>query len=236
MALTYRSDLTVDLTPTQVDDNFRELATGVNPMIVGTTGNGIKVDSLNTPVFGWRDITAGFVERGASAPTLTNYNSTGYYAYQFPQTGSKELYVEFHIPHDYVPGSDIFIHTHWSQTTVDTGGAAGSPGDVKWYFDALYAKGHGQQAFPNTVTTVSVVQTASSTVRMHMIAEVQLSTAGAIGGNALEVDGVVLVRMYRNSNDAADTLNVAPFAHFCDIHYQSTNMATLGKAPAFYAT
>jgi hypothetical protein len=67
-----------------------------------------------------------------------------------------------------------------------------------------------------------------------MIAEVQLSTSGAIGGNTIEVDGIVLARLYRSSGDAADTLNVAPFTHFCDVHYESNNIATVNKAPDFY--
>ena len=33
-----------------------------------------------------------------------------------------EVWNEFHVPHDYVPGSDLYIHVHWSQITVDTGG------------------------------------------------------------------------------------------------------------------
>jgi hypothetical protein len=203
----------------------------------GTSGSGIKVDQT-TPAFGWHDITAEFSARasGAAVPSFVQYGATGIYQYQFSNGATQELFIEFHIPHDYVPGSELYIHTHWSQTTVDTGGGGGTPGAVKWQYSAIYAKGHQQQAFPSSPTTVSVVQTASSTIRQHMIAEVQLTTSGALGGNAIEVDGIILVRMFRDPADGSDTLNVTPFVHFCDLHYQSTNLATPGKAPSFYAT
>ena len=199
------------------------------------SGVGIKVDTV-TPTFGWRDATAAFHTRatGGQVPSFTPYNGTTVYQYQFAVATLQEIFIEFHIPHDYVPGTEVFIHTHWSQTTVDAGGIAGVPGQVKWNYDALYSKGHQQQSFPATVTTVSALQTASSTVRQHMIAEVQLTSGGAIGGNTLEVDGVILVRMWRDPADLQDTLNIAPFPHFCDMHYQSTNMATKEKAPNFY--
>lgn len=200
--------------------------------VPGTSGSGIDMGGQ----YGWHDITAEFTARttGAQVPSFVQYGTTGIYQYQFSNGATQELFIEFHIPHDYVPGSDLFIHTHWSQAAVDTGGAGGTPGNVKWNYSALYAKGFNQQAFQSSPVVVSAVQTAASVARQHMIAEVQLSTGGAIGGNALEVDGVILVRMWRDPADAADTLNVAPFAHFCDLHYQSTNVATPGKAPAFY--
>lgn len=204
-----------------------------------TAGSGIKLDTAS-PTFGWRDITAGFTTcaTGGAVPTYGAYNGTAIYAYFLSNSATQELFVEFHIPHDYVPGSDIFIHTHWSQTTVDSGGTAGVPGVIKLNYDALYAKGFNQGSgsqFPAAPTTVSLTQQASTTVRNHMVAETQLSTAGAIGGNAIEVDGIILVRMWRNPADAADTLNQVPYVHFCDIHYQSTGIPTKNKSPSFYA-
>lgn len=200
-----------------------------------TSGVGIKVDTT-TPTYPWQDIVSQFHTRtsGGATPTFGVYNGTSIYAYSLSNAATQELFVEFHIPHDYVPGSELYIHVHWSQTTVDTGGAASAPGDAKFSFDCLYAKGHAQQAFPAAVTTVSVTQTASATVRMHQIAEVQLTTTGAIGGNAVEPDGILLCRLWRNPADAADTLNVVPYAHFCDLHYQSTGIGTKQKAPPFW--
>lgn len=200
-----------------------------------TSGKGIRIDTA-APTFGWRDLLGDiFVKTvGANDPDYNDYASTGIHRYQFKNTAVTEAFNDFHISHDYVPGTEVHIHIHWSQTAIDTGGAEGVPGVAKWYFDANYSKGHDRGAFPAGVTTVSVTQTASGTIRKHLIAEVQLSTSGQIGGQDLEPDGILTVRTYRDSSDEADTLDERPWVHHVDVHYQSTNIATKQKAPDFY--
>lgn len=201
------------------------------------SGNGIKVDQA-TPTFGFADLQGDILIKvvGANDPDYNDYAGTGIFRHQFKNTAMTQVFNSYHIPHDYVPGSDIFMHLHWSQTTVDSGGAAGAPGNVKWYFDANYSKGHDRGAFPASVVTVSVVQTASGTIRQHLIPEVQLSTSGQIGGQDLEPDGILTVRSYRDAADAADTLDQRPWVHHADIHYQTTGViGTKSRTPDFYA-
>ena len=189
----------------------------------------------------WRDQLGNVNVRGAGAsnvPTWTVYRDT-IYQWQFPNHASNayEVTFEFHIQHDYKPGSDLYLHVHWSQKTVDTGGAASAPGVAEWKFDVSYAKGHQQAAFAAAITT-SVTQTASSTQYMHNIAEVQLSatspSASQLDSDDIEPDGVILVRLYRASSSANDTLDQAPFVHYCDLHYQVDRFGTKNKAPNFY--
>lgn len=206
-----------------------------------TSGQGIKVDPT-TPTFGWRDILGpiGVKTVGATEPVWALYRGT-IYAYTF-DTATAEAFCTFHVPHDYVPGSDIFIHMHWSQIVVDTGGPAGVPGNAEWNFDITYADGHGTAggaADPFVAPiTVTVVQQGSTTQYGHMIAEVQFTNNGGTGGlldsATIQVDGLFQVRVYRVKGNPADTLNQAPFGHTCDLHYQSTNMATKNKSPNFY--
>lgn len=201
-----------------------------------TSGLGIQVDTT-TPTFGWRDILGDVsVKAGANDPTITTFRGN-IKAFVFGNSQMNETFNNFHMPHDYVAGSDIFVHVHWSQNVVDTGGAAASPGVAKWYFDVSYAKGHRQAAFIAPITT-SVTQTASAIQYQHMLAEIQLSatlpTASQLDSTLLEPDGVVIVRTYRDAADVADTLNQVPFVFYVDIHYQSTNIATKQKAPNFY--
>lgn len=211
------------------------VVTATNLILSKVSGNGIKVD-VSAPTFGWRDLLGDVSIKtiGANDPDYSNYAATGIYRYQFKNNVVTEIFNDFHIPHDYVPGTEVYVHIHWSQTTIDTGGAAAAPGNAKWYFDVNYSKGHDRGAFPAGVVTVSVVQTASGTIRKHMIAEVQLSTSGQIGGQDLEPDGIVTVRTYRDAADGADTLDQRPWVHHVDIHYQSTNIATKDKVPDFY--
>lgn len=200
--------------------------------------DGTNWDRLDTPI-GWRDLIGPIgTKAGANDPTWASYRGS-INAYTFNGVTTEAFFI-FHMPHDYVLASDMFIHMHWSQNVVDTGGAAGVPGVVEWNFDISYADGHGTAggaADPFIAPiTVTITQQASTTQYGHMIAEVQFTAAAGAGGliasEALEIDGLILVRAYRVK--ANDTLDQAPFGHTCDIHYQSNGLGTKNKAPNFY--
>lgn len=198
----------------------------LTPSIVvdNASGSGIKLD-MDTPAFGWRDITSEVDTRGTGAndPTFQVYTGTNLRSLQFSATTMQECFIVYHMPHDYVPGTDIYFHAHWSNAaaTPNTGG-------VVWKFEYSFAKGFNQEAFP-APTTVSVTQACPATRYQHMVAETAAVTIAT-----LEVDGLILVRCYRDATNVADTCTDAVFLHTCDVHYQSTNMATKGKAPSFY--
>lgn len=194
-----------------------------------TSGVGVKVDEAS-PVFGWRDITSDIIVKATgvgSPPTLALFR-TNIYAYQFSL--NDECWINFHIPHDYVPGSELYIHTHWGVA------AAVSANACTWSFDASFAKRHDTVpvAFPTTTNkTVAHDASAINLVQYaHVVSEVQLTDgAGALGGNAIEVDGMILCHVKLSAN----TLGIDPFLFFVDIHYQSNNMATKNRAPNFYS-
>ncbi len=195
------------------------------------SGNGVKVDTA-TPVFGWRDLLGQIRTRGVGA---TDPNDAVYRgnikAYQF--IVNDEAWIDYHIPHDYVMGTDIHLHFHWSHTSAIVTG-----GSVTWGADVTYAKGHDQAVFPATVNP-TVVGNASTTQYQHMLDEVQISAASPsavqIDTDDLEPDGVIMVRVYLVVNNITSGGAVPdPFLHFADIHYQSTNIATKNKVSDFY--
>lgn len=202
-----------------------------------------EVRYITNPTFGFKDLLGRIHTRGTgnNNPPWSVYRG-GIYQYKFTNT-LKEVWIEHHIPHDYAQGTDIFIHIHWSQNIVDTG-AAGSPGNIKWYFDISYADGYGTPGGAGdpfvAPKTMSVVQQASTTQYGHMIAEVIISgendTPSTFDRTKFKVDGIILVRFYRNSNDASDTLNQAPFLHLVDCHYNTTGIpGTINKNTPFYS-
>jgi hypothetical protein len=192
-------------------------------------GIGAKVD-IAVPTYPWLDLLGNIKydpEAAANRPDLNVYRGN-IKQYQF--AASDQAYLSFHMPHDYVPGTDIFIHAHWSHisTTVTSG-------SVTWGFEASYAKGHNRGAFSAPVTP-TILQAASTVQYRHLIAETQLSAAGGAGSllvtENLEPDGVVLVRAFLSANTISAAAN--PFMHYCDLHYQSTGIGTKQKAPDFY--
>jgi hypothetical protein len=197
-----------------------------------TSGLGIKVDPA-APTFGWRTLTSAIDPKatGSGSPARTLYRGT-IYGYAFG-VGDLADFDGFHIPHDYLPGSDIFVNVHWSHNGTAISGTA------VFEVTMTYAKGHNQANFPAEVTqTITVATPNIATVPQyrHRVDEVQASQAG---GSAtlhnttdLEVDGLMFgyVKLVTLPTITGGDL----FIHTVDIHYQSTNMATKQKSPNFY--
>lgn len=188
-------------------------------------GNGIRVDP-DSPSYPWFDLEGPIIIRtgGANRPSLATYIG-GIEEFQF-SVGDLVDHA-FHVPHDYVPNSDLYLHVHWSHNS------AGSPtGTVTWEHEITYAKGHDQMAFITPIT-VTNAQAANSTQYQHMIAEIPITQSGAgalIDNTTIEADGMFIVKTKLLSS----TLPVEPFGHFVDMHYQSTSIGTKEKAPPFY--
>jgi len=192
-------------------------------------GLGIRIDT-GAPIFGWQDLY-GVINidplAAANKPVFTTFRG-GVKGYRYALNA--QAYTEFHLPHDLAPHTDIFIHTHWAHNSASV-----TTGSATWTFEATHAKGHNQAPFVAPITT-SVAQAASTMQYRHMITETQLSAQDGAGGllvtQDLEPDSLILVRFALTANtiDAATD----PFLFFCDIHYQSTGIATRQKAPNFY--
>jgi hypothetical protein len=278
-----------------------------------TAGTGIKVDTA-APTFGWADLL-GAIDRAiagsGAAPVWSSYVG-GLYQYSFGTAGGiTEVFVNFHAGHDLVPGTDWYIHAHWSTIAAPTG-------QCNWLFDVAYGSGYGRGIIEGTAgqSAYAILSAAGtpSALKSHMISETLLATpgglltpagtfsitagtatltasqatwastdvtrtgrivgAGAAGSdlevliqtyvsptqvtvqtnalttvtaqtgafkwrlldsNLIEPDGLFIVRCWRDASRVADTLNVAPFLHFVDLHYQSNSViGTKGRNYPFY--
>ena len=176
--------------------------------------------------YGWADITGDINIKGtgANSPSWALFVS-GIYAYEFSASVMKECWIVFHVPHSYAPGSDLYLHTHWSTTGTNTG-------VCRWGFEYSYAKGYNQGAesvFPSS-QTVYIEQAGSGVARRHMIAEtLPISMPG------LEVDSLILVRVFRDAAHANDTQTSAAFLFTSDIHFLADKVVTPNRNPDFYA-
>ena len=137
---------------TFLDEELARIAYELNNLgLPGTIGSGIEVGRD----FGWHDIigTPQYPTTGSGRPTFSQIGATGVYAWYFA-TGDEQFYV-WHLPHDYVPDTDIFFHVHWfgSQTAGDF---------TRWQFDYLYASGHNTYEY-GAATTVYTQEQQSTT-------------------------------------------------------------------------
>ena len=136
MTITTRTGKGSALTTAEMDTNFTDLRDGVGGlMIPKTSGLGIKVDSVGTPTFPWRDLIGDITPKasGAGAPTLAAFRGGNVRSF-FYSAGDDGDCV-FHIPHDYVPGTDLFLHLHWAHNGTAISGSL----VVNFYI--TYAKG-----------------------------------------------------------------------------------------------
>jgi hypothetical protein len=205
------------------------------------SGNGIKVDQA-TPTFGFADIIGDQFSKntGGTRPTLTAYNGV-VNAWQFGN--GDEAFITYHIPHDYVPGTDIHLHVHWSQNNA---GATG--GTVDFRYTGVYAKGHNRVS-GGTFTAVPITALFSSIdindgnsgldqYQQHLT-EVTISATTATGAlfdrDGFEPDGVVELTLEMDATNLTGTPS-NPFIHYIDLHYQTTGVfGTKSRTPDFYA-
>ncbi|KKK52422.1 hypothetical protein LCGC14_3105090, partial [marine sediment metagenome] len=231
------------------DTNYTQIDATGNIKPVGSaflvfekaSGNGMKVDQT-TPTFGFADLLGDQFSKntGGTKPTLVVYNGD-VDAWQF--SNGDEAFMSYHIPHDYVLGTDIFLHIHWSQNAA---GATGGTIDFKYF--AIYAKGHNQ-ASGSTFTSTPITDTFTSInindggsglnqYQQHFT-EVIISGASAtvalFDRDDFEPDGVIELTLEMDADNLTGTPS-DPFIHFADIHYQTTGLiGTKAKAPDFYA-
>lgn len=199
-------------------------------------GAGIKVDTVS-PTFGWKDLLGELRPKtfGVGAPTLSVFRGGNVRAYSF--AAGDDYDGSFHIPHDWVPGTDLYLHTHWAHNGTAISGSL----VLNWY--VTYAKGHYQATFPaekNNTQTITTTDITSHPQYEHFIDEIQISSAGGssttLNTNDLEPDGLIMFHM--------DTTTIPtitggspnqPFILFIDLHYQATNITTKNKVPNFYS-
>jgi hypothetical protein len=187
------------------------------------TGNKLQTGYKLLQSTGWRDMQASLTNGRATGSNVPNWSTivNGIDAWSFSATVMNELWISFHVDHDYKVGSLVHMHVHWLPSTTGLG-------TVRWGLEYTVAKGHSQQAF-GLSQTIYIEQAASGTQFMHQVAE---HAAGLDLG--LEPDTVVLVRLFRDAAHPNDTYAGAAFGIFCDLHYQTERYSTPQKAPNFY--
>lgn len=174
--------------------------------------------------YGWNDLQGPIQVQvsGAGKPAWTQFGATGFYAYAFAVNDI--AYAQYHINHDYAQDTPVFFHMHWTTNGTSTN-------TVKWEFTIANAKGFDQANFNFSDPLVQTVeQAADGTAYRHMVAEV---STGALA-NALEVDGLIMVRIKRITNGGSENGDTV-YGLTMDAHYQVERHATKNKRPNFYS-
>jgi hypothetical protein len=213
--LTTRSGKGSALTYGEMDGNFNLLQT--------RTGDG------------WFDIVSEFYTRGGPAAPGVSQFIGGVYLLEFSDTDTLEAFANFHIPHSYMRNTMIYPHVHFA---VKANGA----GTVRWGFEWTFARRHdstGQIRFNDPIINyIDFVIPANSGYYsgqnpIHFVAEAPQNFG--IPGENIEVDGMILSRVFREPTHPNDTFEGSVWAITSDLHIEVDRHSTPNRAPDFYA-
>ena len=213
-------------------DTYAALSVTDKLIISKDSGDGIQVDPA-APTWGWRDILGAVNPKavGAGSPTRAVYDGGNVADYAFIAGDLCDF--GYHMPHDWVPGTDLHFHVHWSHNGTTISGNA--------VFDLYYqvAKRDGlYTAEKNLTITYNTTNIATTPRIYHRVDETQMSSAAGsatmVATSNIEVDGYILTTLKLTT---LPTLSAGAklFIHTCDIHYQSSNIGTKNKVANFYA-
>lgn len=209
-----------------------EVAPGAKLIVSKASGAGVHID-VEAPTWAWRDIIGRVQPKtsGTGTPLRAAYAGGNTADYAFAAGDVTDF--NFHIPHDWVPGTDLFFHVHWSHNGTSITGDA--------VFDAYYqiAKRDGQFGAEKNLTITYATTNISNVPRYrHRVDETQMTAAAATPTMAatseIEVDGIIMLTLKLTTLPTIGGGGKL-FIHTADIHYQSSNIGTKNKQSDFYA-
>lgn len=177
---------------------------------------------------GWADIVSEFYTRGGPASPGVSQFIGGIYLLEFSDSDVLEAFANVHIPHAYKPGTMMYPHIHFSVKSNDAG-------TVRWGVEWTFARRHdstGQTAFPATSTIYIDFPVPANSANVHFVAEA--AEGQGIPGIHIEVDGMVMCRVFRDPAHANDTFVGSVWAITSDMHIEVDRASTPNRAPDFY--
>jgi hypothetical protein len=165
----------------------------------------------------WDDlrVAADTTKVGASAPDFDTF-ITGTKVYWFDDGTDQEVHFSVQIPHAWKVGTDIYPHVHWVPKTTADGTPANQA--VRWGLEYTWANPGAVFPAVQTVYTVTHSPADANVVALkHYRSSFAAITPGA---DQDEISTMLVCRLFRDANDAADTYEDDAGLLEFDIHYQ----------------
>jgi hypothetical protein len=180
----------------------------------GTSGSPLWRRLVGDGEIRWEDLRV-VLDNGSNAASIGYLSgSSGPQIWYFRYNQSTEaMSFTVQLPHAWKEGTTIYPHIHWTPKSS-------ASGNVEWNFEYTWVNYDPTtpQVFP-AITAVAVVATGPFTANSHMITSLTTADAG-ITGTGKKISSVLVCRIWRNSDQAADTYNADAGGLFVDFHYQ----------------
>jgi hypothetical protein len=141
----------------------------------------------------------------------------------------REAFAEFHIPHTWKPGTMMYPHVHFTILSA-------AAGTVRWGFEYCFARTQRSNAFTRYQETTATIyleqEIAANSERTHFV--VEAAQGQGIPGTDLEVDGMILCRVFRDGAHPNDTFEQDVFGITVDLHTEIDRYSTPFRFPPFY--
>jgi hypothetical protein len=180
----------------------------------------------------WKDLigATNFKGSGNTIPPFQLYRGA-IWKTGFNVDNTTLYYFNYHIPHDYIKGTDIFIHAHHSTTAAD------ERGTCEFELDASYAAVNSEFIAPIGIDSIFYTYNGASDQYRHIVTEVQLSTSGGTNNlldtDLLDTDGMIFIRLRRRATTDTIVNPGSLFLHQVDVHYQAYVGGTINKNAPF---
>jgi len=177
-------------------------------------GAGTTVDN-NCTLGAGQDITL------YGAPTwvsgLIGTDVSGVFLRAFSPDTVQSVQFTIQMPHNWLIGTEVRPHVHWTSKTSTTGKA------VVWKMEYTWVGVHG--VFSDTTTISGSTELSSqTTANQHFYTNLTPITPSVTG-----VSSMCLCRLYRDTDDALDTLEDDAMILEFDLHYQKDSMGSFGE-------
>lgn len=187
----------------------------------------------------WKDLIGDITPKttGAGSPTLDTIRGA---VRGFRYSNGDDGDIVFHLPHDYVKGSHLYFHPHWTHNGTNISGS------FVIQYNFTYAKRTlnnpsdifiADKVLTHTINTdIDITNTPQYA---HRVDEIQITSVGGSASTldvaSTETDGLLLLHFDVVTIPTITGGSGEPFILTLDIHYQSTNLGTPNKDPDFYA-
>lgn len=141
-------------------------------------------------------------------------------AYLFVDGSVSETYVNWDVPFNWAPGTDLYAAIHWSP------GANTNTGTVRWALEFTAAQVNGTFGDTSTFYVDSNVSTASAWKHIQAVSD-------PYPGSGAAPNQRFLIRLYRDGASGSDTFGASAYLIGIDFYYQVSKFGTPSFTPPY---